>query len=305
MKLQAKKALFATLFGTFALQGCDLSTIDSTGGDTGQMTLLVSDAPVDDAANIWVQVSGVQLKLSDGTWEKVTFTSPAELDILTLQGINFVSLLSNYTLPVGTYKEIRLLVDTGAGTKTSIVFKDGTDYPLTIPSGSEGGLTLKGNFVVKKNTTSTFMIDFDLRKSVQEAGTDTYVLKPDLNIFSMDSVGRIVGVVDNEYVRATTCSDGNSTTYNSAYLFSGAAATASDISGAATDPVETALVKRSDSTGDFEYDFGYLPAGDYTLAFTCRSDVDDVTAAGEDMQFTVINNVTVIKDTTTTVNFVW
>ncbi|WP_319380336.1 DUF4382 domain-containing protein [Thiomicrorhabdus sp.] len=303
MKLQAKKALLAGVFGSLALQGCDLSTIDSSDGATGTMTLNLSDAPLDDAKNIWVQISGVELKHSDGRKQNIIFTSPAELDVLTLQGTNFTPLFKNYEIPTGTYKEIRLIVDQGAGTKTSIVFNDGTDYPLTIPSGSESGLKLKGNFSVSKNQNSTFLIDFDLRKSILKNGADSYIMKPVLRAFSMGSVGVIKGEVANEFVRAASCSDGKSYSYNSVYLFEGAAATVSDISGAAGDPIETALVKRNDDSGDFEYNFGYLPAGDYTVAFTCRSDQDDVTQAGEDLDFAVLNNITVVKDQTKTVNF--
>ena len=57
------------------------------------------------------------------------------------------------------------------------------------------------------------------------------------------------------------------------YIFAGSNVTPDDIDGAAADPVATAPVEQN-ATGDYVYRT-LLPAGIYTVAFTCHAGNDD------------------------------
>lgn len=57
--------------------------------------------------------------------------------------------------------------------------------------------------------------------------------------------------------------------------------------------VTTALVTMNDESGVYEYTAGFLPAGDYTVAFTCEADLDEPEEE-DDVDFLQSANVTVV-----------
>ena len=92
-----------------------------------------------------------------------------------LQFVNVSKVLGEKTLDAGTYTQIRLKIDSG------IITVDGTDYPLTVPSGV---LKLNRGFVLVPNETRMLTLDFNVEKSVVSTGSDKYLLKPVIAIFS-------------------------------------------------------------------------------------------------------------------------
>ncbi|HPM62183.1 MAG TPA: DUF4382 domain-containing protein, partial [Methanoregulaceae archaeon] len=86
-----------------------------------------------------------------------------------LQFVNVSRILGQKTLEAGTYTQIRLKIDSGA------ITVDGTDYPLTVPSGV---LKLNRGFDLDPEETLTLTLDFNVEKSVIRTGSDQYKLKP-------------------------------------------------------------------------------------------------------------------------------
>ena len=271
-----------------------LTACGGNGGDDaeGRLSLGIVDAPVDTAQHVYVQFNGVELHGPDGA-VSVDFSSPKQLDLLSLTGSNDAPLLSDYALTAGEYQWMRLKVATDGALDSYLVDKDGLSHEFTIPSGSETGLKLVQGFTLAQGGVADFTIDFDLRRSlVLDAGG--YKLKPTLRLVNNLEVGQLSGSVDASLI-AAHC---GANEYGAVYLFNGAV-TADDVDGDSGDPVTSALVK---TDGSGQYQIGFLAAGNYTAAWTCDADIDQADS-DDAVSFFGSAAVTVVANQTSTQNF--
>lgn len=277
-----------TVLLALSLTGC------STDGNTGTLSLSVTDAPVDGAVSVVVQFTGVQLLSTSGEVLTFTFETPKTIDLLALQGGNSALLLDKISVPEGDYPVISLTVNAEPGVLDSYIeLTDGSQVSLWIPSGNETGLILTQGCSVTANGVADFVIDFDLRKSVfdpEVLGGD-YILKPVLRIVDNTEAGSIAGSVDVALTTDTTCTSGNAV-----YIFEGLNVTPDDVGGA-VEPEATTLV-----TADNTYKAAFLEPGDYTVAFTCQA-ADDNPDTDDAIAFVGAVNVTVSTGVEVTNNF--
>ena len=190
-----KQLIFAPIF--LIIAAC------SGGGnndDTGSVTLRVTDAPIGDVTNVFVQFTGVTLKPADGSAIEFSFDDPdtvaietKTIDLLALQGMASQPLIEGEEVPAGKYNQIRLHVNAEFDGKMDsyVVLDGGGEEELRIPSGSESGLKLNTPFTVAAGTSdiavgddeSIYTIDFNLAKSViNPDGQPGYFLKPVLRL---------------------------------------------------------------------------------------------------------------------------
>ena len=95
---------------------------------------------------------------------------------------------------------------------------------------------------------------------------------------------------------STTCPAGTSLILGGAvYAFAGADVTADDLDGATPEPYATTGVVLNSDSGQFSYALRFLPAGDYTLALTCRGNEDEL-GADDELEFGDGVNVTIQAD---------
>lgn len=251
----------------------------SSGDSTGTMNLAVTDAPVDDASAVVVEFTGVALRPQSGEEIVITFDSPRTIDLLALQGGASSALLDGQTVPAGAYSGMRLLVNAARNNADSyITLADGTQHSLFVPSGAQSGLKLVRGFTVPAGGSASFTIDFDLRKSIvspQAPGSDFY-LRPALRIVDNAEAGTIAGTVNAATLADASCADQADPAQNSnvVYVYSGADVTPDDIDTGAVNPVTTANVT-DDGSGTYTYRAAFLPAGDYTVSFTCQAALDE------------------------------
>lgn len=277
------------------------------GSETGQLSLGVTDAPVDDATSVVVQFSGVAFKRAGSAPEIVQnlASSPRQLDLLQYQGGRAALLLDDVTLPAGDYEWIRLIVDNQSGVRDSyIVLSSGAECELRVPSGAESGLKLNRGFTLPAAGSVALTIDFDLRKSLhappgqQGAAPDCaqgYLMRPTLRIVDDANVGAIAGHVDSALVTEECLPK--------VYVFSGSSVTPDDIedaSGTDSDPLVVASVTVENGSTAYPYRAAFLPPGPYTVAFTCD---DDVAATDETLAFTGTQNVSVQANLISTADF--
>jgi hypothetical protein len=317
--------LLSAAFSALAACGSD------GGGGTGQISLGVTDSPVDVAEAVVVQFTGVELKPKDGSAFSRDFAVPKTIDLLAFQGEERAMLLDGEEVPAGEYLWMRLKVNADPDVAgDSHITIDGADCELRIPSGDERGLQMIRGFTVGVGTTTDFTVDFNLRKSVlQPPGQTTvvpvcdgqaYMLKPVVRLVDNLEVGTITGTVDATFI-SEQCGTGEtqSGVYpGNVYLFGPVAdgetvtpddydMVAADPNGA--DPLASAMV----SEADFSYTIGFVPAGNYVVAYTCDADHPDFDAndadspAGTDevVEFTpdAGTPVTVTVDQTSNVDF--
>src|SRR5688572_30043695 len=203
-----RAAISATL-SMMVLSACGGS---GGGGETGRLSLAVTDAPIDEASSVVVQFSGVAFKREGAAPEVVQNLSPSprQLDLLEYQEGRAALLLDGVTLPAGDYEWVRLIVDNENGVRDSyLVQTTGEECELRVPSGAESGLKLNRGFTVPADGSVALTIDFDLRKSIHappgqigaaEACTQGYLMRPTLRIVDNANVGAIAGTVESALV---------------------------------------------------------------------------------------------------------
>lgn len=98
----------------FALAGC--SSQSSDGADDGApekgVTLLLADAPVDEAEVLEITISNVQFNSRTQGIRNIAFNTPPTVDLLKLQDGSTETLITNADLPTGEYDWLRLVLDT-------------------------------------------------------------------------------------------------------------------------------------------------------------------------------------------------
>ena len=299
-----------------ALAGCGGSSFNEVFEDTstGTISIAITDAPVDNVTEVWVEFSGVTLKPQGGDEIEIAFSSPKSFDLLTLQNGVTAVLQEPTTVPAGPYSWVRLGVNAELGVRDSYAIQDGMEVELRIPSGSERGLQLSGGLTVTANQSSSFVVDWDLRKAgVDPVGQPgVLLLRPSLRISDQTRSGTLTGTVDAALLdaNATGCAnDLAADTGNAVYLFDGPNSDVDDINDSDTDPVVTANVTQ-DQDGDYVYSVSYLEVGDYTAAFTCTASNDDPAEddnaddAVDPFEFAaVVNDISIAEGETTVVDF--
>lgn len=166
--------LLAGLSSLVFLGACGES---STSVDqTGQVRILLTDAPADYLATAEVCLSSVYLQPTDdgseaetegtGTqrivlWEKGEGEAQC-FDLLELQGVG--AQVSETTVPAGTYPQLRFVVESATVTLAEgYTFADGetTTMPLKVPSGAQSGIkvTLLEPMQVEAQTVTEVTVD--------------------------------------------------------------------------------------------------------------------------------------------------
>jgi hypothetical protein len=271
---------------------------------TGSLSLSITDAPVDNVAEVWVQFTGVTIKPSGGPAIEFTFDAPLDVDLLTLTGETSTTLLNGETVPAGAYEWLRLNVNAEHdGTPDSFVLDDGGGtVELEVPSGS---VRLVSGFTVLAGGSSSYVIDWDLRKALTDpTGQPGYFLRPALRITDLAEFGTITGNVADSLLMDATCdNDLAADLGNVVYVYEGSGITPLDIDGADPEPLTTAAVAQDpQAAGAYTYSAVFMPPGDYTVAFTCQGLADDPETA-QDLVFVGAQDVTVVADQETTADF--
>ena len=298
---------------------------------TGEFNLGVTDAAVDSASMVLVQFTGVAVKPAEGPpvelplsgdsqtcQELLDSIAPAPtpagettvrcIDLKSLDGAKTASLLQGVELEAGNYNWIRLDVDADRGVMDSIIVLDeGGEESLFVPSGSQSGLKLNSGFTILAGGTHDFLIDFDLRKSVNNPrGFPDYRLKPSLRLIDLAQSGGISGTVEASRLGAAECPDEASDgTGVAIYVYQGADAIIGE-EGSANPPLTSAGVALNGDTGQWEYTVGFLAApADYRVAFTCQAASDSPETPDDGIVITESTEspASVAVDQVTSVNF--
>lgn len=167
----------------------------STSPDSGMGTLEVRlvDAPIDNATEVNVAINSVQVNNSETDTGWVTINEPNQTYNLLELTNGAYAVLGETELEPGTYNQIRLILDSEGN---NIVFDDGKQVALTVPSGTQTGIKLNVDAVIESGITYTLQLDFNASKSVVKAGNSgKYLLKPVIRASNMATSGKIIGTV--------------------------------------------------------------------------------------------------------------
>ncbi|MGB9429774.1 MAG: DUF4382 domain-containing protein [Gammaproteobacteria bacterium] len=280
---------------------CALLSLSSCGGSGNNLPslyLYLADAPIDQVNSVDITLTEVDITGDDGT-QFFPFSTPVTENFFQLQG-GLSAFLIQASLPAGHYTSITLYFEAAPGTLDSSVtlIGNGNTYPLVIPAGAPTTITVPVNFIVIQNINASYTIDLDLRKSIfaDPNNPGQYILQPALRAVNNADAGTISGSVANTLI-ASGCAA-------AVYAYSGnVKPTDVNINAPAgtVQPISSALVGVNTTTAQFNFSIGFLPAGLYTLAFTCQASQDDPTKT-DNIQFLSTTTATVTAGQTTFVN---
>lgn len=287
---------------------------DSDDSNTAMFSLAISDAPVDAADEVWACFHSVELignaqgpqTFTIGEDTNTIEANDACLDangdvIPNTRGINLFEftgsesedLLAGVEVPAGNYGQLRLEMAEG-----SYVLVGDTRIPLSVPSNE-----LKfDSFTLDAGSNVAYTIEFDLRQAlVNPTGQEGYFLKPrGVRLVDNMEVGHIEGtlaealLIDNQCTVAPT---DTSESVAAVYLYSGtdvALDTMADFGGSEAAEPYTATAVTFDGATAYNFEIGFVAAGDYTAAWTCNTSDDP--EVDDTIDFVSAQNVTVNAD---------
>ncbi len=156
--------------GLVILPACNISSTSSSGG-SGNLHLLVTDAPSDDWQEVTVMVKSVSLyRTDDQSWNSVWTADSADpnsgkLNLIDLAGV--AQILGQATIPAGTYNRLKLVINTDPTTMT-LVDDSGTaidpaNITVVDPKGTgEIKVDIDPSLAVTDGSTNVLQVDFDL-----------------------------------------------------------------------------------------------------------------------------------------------
>lgn len=171
----------------------------------GSLVVKITDAPfpMDYVGSATVTITKVELRKegdgeSDGTPFIVIWEGSETFDLLQLRN-GKVEELPEITIPQGKYDLVRIYVD-----KAKLVIKEGGEFDLKIPGGSQTGIKVFINpgLIVEGGLTAELLLDFDLSRSFvmrgkmdSPAGINGFIFKPVIKAVNNTTAGRIMGSV--------------------------------------------------------------------------------------------------------------
>lgn len=214
----ASRAL-VVLLAVGVLQACDTSTDPS---DTASLRVLLTDAPSDYVGAAFVDIGTIEL-LPAGDGDRIVLSedgTDGPVDLLDLQGLA-TELLADVEIPVGSYRELRLIVESA-----SVTLADGYEFnsggseaDLQVPSGAQTGIKLKlraddlneetdgSDGVAITAGETVLVVDFDVNQSFviqgnpeTPAGINGILFKPTLRVVVQDVAGSISGTLSTAIV---------------------------------------------------------------------------------------------------------
>lgn len=291
------------------------SDSNSSSQQTGDVSFSMTDAPADDLEQVRLTVHAVSFKPAEGKAEYHELDEPLVINnLLDLQGSQSTVILPPTEVPAGRYNWVRLHVLGGA--ENSYVVDDmGGQYDLYVPGQQNGSekvrhVQLVSGFVVPVNGEVNFTLDVDLRRAITKpANQDHYLLRPAIRMVDNSEVGTVAGTIADSLINDENCTsqlESETLEGNAVYLYSGSDADTGDIyldaqgdPADTSNPITTANVRYNSESDSYQYEIGFVPAGQYTLAFTCQA-LDDNPETDDTLAFPALKNISVAADATTT-----
>ena len=189
-----------------AVLGMAMSACDSTGSASGtaNLTVRMTDAPFpfDLAAEANVTITRIELVADEDTSSTADSTSvsgsdrivlfdgePFNLNLLDLRDGVDTTLVKGLAIPAdGSYRQLRFFV----GEDASVVFHDGQEFPLKLPSAQQSGIKVMLPEFEADGENVDVLIDFDVEKSfvvrgnIDSANFNGFLFKPVLEIESFE-----------------------------------------------------------------------------------------------------------------------
>ena len=245
--------------------------LSSCYGSSSGLSLSVTDAPIDQASRIIVGISYVVLSGDNPRPVIINFATPLSTNVYASQGGVASPLFVHLPIAAGHYTKLRMgFAADPVSVGSSITLPDGT-HVLYIPTTSPSYTDLPVDFTIGSGQTINLTVDFDMRKSVVLDPTDNtrFIFIPQLRVVQNELTGTLTGSVDISLLKGVCVP--------AVYVYSGRVTPTDENLNAPPGEVQSVasgLVGLNATTGAYDFTVGFLPPGDYTVAFTCNADQD-------------------------------
>ena len=166
-----RKLIFFAFIVTLLLWGC------TSSNGTGNFKLYLTDQPIDNAEEILVTISEINVQKEGEGFITLWSSGTKEYDLLALQYQE--ALILDTTLEAGTYTQIRLVVASGQ------IVINGQSSEMTIPSSE---VKIPVVFNIMDDDIVEIVLDFEAEHSIQvvNAGqSEEYILRPVIRVKSI------------------------------------------------------------------------------------------------------------------------
>ena len=157
-----------------------------------KITLVDSPASYDEV-NVDIQGvkvhSNAQADEEDGGW---SFLEGSDVGVINLLDLTAGKELTLYDtdFPTGMISQIRLILG-----ENNTYVANGKTNPLITPSAQQSGLKLQVHEYLEGGITYNFKLDFEVARSIVNAGNGEYILKPVIHVTTEAKSGAIKGSV--------------------------------------------------------------------------------------------------------------
>jgi hypothetical protein len=284
---------------TASIGGCGCGFDCNSGNNRDATTLLslgFSDAAPEDLKQVVIEVDSITFRRGGAEDVVVDSFTIAELnlvdadtfqvDLLQYRGRNQLLVIDDLELGQGTYSEVLISVLDGDINFSYVLEADDSVVELNAPTA---GLSLPG--MTLSADEAQFTVEFSLAQSLQfQTSSDDYLLATDgIRVEDNATAASLSGRVDNAlFDEVSPCDEKDDPELgNRIYLYQGIGLPDSQLADVFTTnsgttapddaraPFAVAALLKNTLIGSWEYAFGFLPAGDYTMAFACDTAEDD------------------------------
>lgn len=193
-----KKLIILLIFTiVISLSFTNCSDDNKTESTSSTIQLKLIDSP-GDYLEVNIEIIDIQYKSDEGGWESFTPTDgyPINVDLTELIAGNDL-LLVDELIPSGMLNQIRLVLS-----DNNTLLIEGENEGETIstkldtPSAQQSGLKIKIEEELEPGFSYTFILDWDVNKSIVKAGNSgKYILKPVIRANAVVNSGSISGKV--------------------------------------------------------------------------------------------------------------
>lgn len=296
LKLLLAAALLAPV--TYSLTGCGCGFDCNSGNNNDEpssLTLGFSDALPEDLKEVVIEVDRITLQRSGAddividtfTIDDLNLTDAEtfQIDLLDYRGVRQLDVITALEIDKGTYSGIALaIID---GDINSSYAKEADDSVKEIEV--EGDLQLPGMSL--SSSKEAFTVEFGLAQSLRfQSASDNYRLANEgIRVENTLTAAKLSGLVDSALFDGISPCDEKTDPEegNRLYLYEGMGLDAkrlADVFTSSSDnrvpdnaiaPFAVASLVENAFTGNWEYAFGLVPEGDYTMVFACDTSADD------------------------------
>jgi hypothetical protein len=268
--------------------GFDCHNDSSDNVNPAVLTLGLSDSLPEDLKQVVLEVDTITFKRSGSSDVIVdTFTLPGQteaatfkIDLLQYPGLQSLTVIDGLEMPTGSYDSVEIKIVTGGTEHSYVQLQDDTLQELT---ANNSVLQIPGIQLVSGD--QQFVIEFGLAQSLQlQSSSGNYLMSnTGIRIENTATDATLSGQVDSSLFNTVVPCNAktNPLVGNRVYLYQGRALTTtlgdvfSTINASAQAPYAVASMMQNANTQQWEYAFGYVPAGNYTLAFACNTANDN------------------------------